>query len=66
VDKEQSGVATREYYLTQDIGWLHQKEEWAGLKSIGCVRRTLKQFNRVFCESSAGALAGGKQTALAS
>ena len=42
VDKEQSGVATREYYLTQDIGWLSQKKEWAGLKSIGCVIRTLK------------------------
>jgi predicted transposase YbfD/YdcC len=45
VDKEQRGVATREYYPTQDIGWLYQKDEWAGLKSIGCVRRTLKQFN---------------------
>jgi predicted transposase YbfD/YdcC len=45
VDKEQSGVATREYYLTQDIGWLNQKDEWAGLKSIGCVKRRLEKFN---------------------
>jgi predicted transposase YbfD/YdcC len=44
-DKEQSGVATREHCLTQDIGWLFQKDEWAGLKSIGCVRRTLEKFN---------------------
>ncbi|MDR2028063.1 MAG: hypothetical protein LBP93_00850, partial [Treponema sp.] len=45
VDKEQSGVATREYYLTQDIGWLYHQEEWAGLKSIGCVKRTMEKFN---------------------
>ena len=45
VDKEQSGVAIREYYLTQDIGWLSQKKEWAGLKSIGCVIRTLNKLN---------------------
>jgi predicted transposase YbfD/YdcC len=45
IDKEQSGVATREYWLTQDISWLAQRKEWAGLKSIGCVRRTLKKLN---------------------
>jgi predicted transposase YbfD/YdcC len=46
VDKEQSGVAVREYYLTQDIGWLFQKGERAGLKSIGYVRRTVEKLNR--------------------
>jgi predicted transposase YbfD/YdcC len=45
VDKEQSGVARREYYLTQDISWLNSGKEWAGLKSIGCVRRTVEQLN---------------------
>jgi predicted transposase YbfD/YdcC len=45
VDKEQSGAAVREYYLTQDIGRLFQKGEWAGLKSVGCVRRSLEKFN---------------------
>jgi predicted transposase YbfD/YdcC len=41
VDKEQSGIATREYYLTDDIWWLEPRKQWAGLKAIGYVRRTL-------------------------
>jgi predicted transposase YbfD/YdcC len=45
VDKEQSGVATREYYLTQDILWFQDRKEWAGLKSFGCVKRTLVKSN---------------------
>ena len=45
VDKEQSGVATREYYLTKDISWYYGKDEWAGLASFGCVRRTLVKLN---------------------
>jgi predicted transposase YbfD/YdcC len=45
IDKEQSGVAIREYYLTDDISWLSGRKEWAGLKSIGCVRRTLEKLN---------------------
>jgi len=45
VDKEQSGVAVREYFLTQDILWIDYRKEWAGLKSIGCARRTLKKFS---------------------
>ncbi|GHV32075.1 hypothetical protein AGMMS4952_21830 [Spirochaetia bacterium] len=40
VEKEQSGVAIREYYLSQDISWFQDRKEWAGLKSFGCVRRT--------------------------
>ncbi|GHT89447.1 hypothetical protein FACS1894137_18710 [Spirochaetia bacterium] len=30
VEKEQSGVATREYYLTPDILWFQDRKEWAG------------------------------------
>jgi predicted transposase YbfD/YdcC len=41
VDKEQSAVAIREYYLTTDIEWLSQRNEWDGLAAIGCARRTL-------------------------
>jgi hypothetical protein len=61
VDKEQSGVGSGEYCLTQDIGGLVQKDEWAGLKSIGCVRRRLEQFNGETTVET-----GGKQTAPAS
>jgi predicted transposase YbfD/YdcC len=45
IDKEQSGVAKREYFPSDDIGWLSQGKEWAGLTSIGCVRRTLEKLN---------------------
>jgi predicted transposase YbfD/YdcC len=45
VDKEQSGVARREYFPSDDIGWLEQRKERAGLKSIGCVRRTPEKLN---------------------
>jgi predicted transposase YbfD/YdcC len=45
-EKEQSGIAAREYYLTEDIKWLAGRKAWAGLKAIGCVRRTLEKFSK--------------------
>ena len=51
IEKEQSGVVTREYYLTQDINWLSSKKDWVGLKSIGFVRKTTKKLNgETLCE----------------
>ena len=43
VEKEHSAVVTREYYLTTDIEWLYNKEEWAGLKAIGLEHKTIKK-----------------------
>jgi predicted transposase YbfD/YdcC len=42
-DKEQSGIARREYYLSDEIWWIHmeRRTQWAGLKRIGCAKRTL-------------------------
>ena len=34
VEKARGGVEKREYWQTEDIAWLGQKKEWAGLKSI--------------------------------
>jgi predicted transposase YbfD/YdcC len=45
VDKKQSGVAVREYYLSDAIQWLWQRKEWAGLAAIGCARRTLNKLS---------------------
>jgi predicted transposase YbfD/YdcC len=45
VDKEQSGVASRAYYLTGDINGLNQRKVGAGFKSIGCVRRSVEKLN---------------------
>ena len=44
-EKEHSAIVTREYYLTGDIGWLYDKEKWAGLKAIGKAVKTIKSNN---------------------
>jgi predicted transposase YbfD/YdcC len=45
VNKEQSAVAIREYYLTTDIKWMSQRKEWEGFTAIGCARRTLNKMS---------------------
>ncbi len=41
VEKARGGVEKREYWHTEDIGWLPQKKDWAGLKSIAMTRNTI-------------------------
>ena len=41
VDKARSAVEVREYWQTQDTGWLGQRKEWAGLSSIVMTRNTI-------------------------
>ena len=41
-EKARGQIETREYYQTSDIRWLHQKEKWQGLKSIGMVKTHCK------------------------
>jgi predicted transposase YbfD/YdcC len=36
-EKGHGRIESRAYYLTTDIGWLEQKDEWAALKAIGAV-----------------------------
>ncbi|MCL1941622.1 MAG: ISAs1 family transposase [Synergistaceae bacterium] len=38
VEKARGGVEKREYWQTEDIGWLAQKKDWAGLKTIAMTR----------------------------
>lgn len=42
VEKAHGQMEKREYYQTADIGWLYQKEEWKGIKSIGMEEKTIK------------------------
>ena len=35
IEKAHSQLEIREYYQTKEIGWLSQKKDWKGLKSIG-------------------------------
>jgi predicted transposase YbfD/YdcC len=41
LEKARGGVEKREYWQTDDISWLVQKKEWAGLKSIAMTRNTI-------------------------
>ncbi len=42
IEKAHGQVEKREYYQTEDIGWLPQKKEWKGLKSIGMEEKTIR------------------------
>jgi len=41
VEKARSGIETREYWQTDDIGWLPQRTKWRGLKTIGMTKNTI-------------------------
>jgi len=40
-EKARSGIEKREYWQTDDISWLPQRKNWAGLKSIAMTRNTI-------------------------
>lgn len=56
-EKAHSQIELREYYQTEDIGWLRQKKDWKGIKSIGMVHKTIEkngiitQENRYYISS---------------
>jgi predicted transposase YbfD/YdcC len=41
MERARGGVEKREYWQTDDILWLPQKDKWAGLKSIGMTKNTV-------------------------
>lgn len=38
-EKSHNQIERREYYFTNDINWINNKEKWNGLKSIGCAKK---------------------------
>ena len=40
-EKARSSIERREYWQTDDIGWLSQKGDWLGLKTISMTRNTI-------------------------
>jgi predicted transposase YbfD/YdcC len=40
-EKARGGIEKREYWQTEDIEWMAQKNDWAGLKSIAMTRNTI-------------------------
>lgn len=43
VEKARGQIEIREYYQTEDVGWLSQKKSWKGLKSIGMEEKTIRK-----------------------
>jgi predicted transposase YbfD/YdcC len=41
LEKAHGSIEKREYWQTDDIGWLTQLKEWAGLKTIAMTRNTI-------------------------
>lgn len=41
VEKARNGIEKREYWQTEDIGWMSQMKDWSGLKSIAMTRNTI-------------------------
>lgn len=42
-EKEHGGLAIREYYITEEVGWYSEKKKWEKLKSLGMVKKTMKK-----------------------
>jgi predicted transposase YbfD/YdcC len=41
VEKARGGIEKREYWQSDDIGWLSQRKEWTALQSIAMTRNTI-------------------------
>ena len=50
-ERARGGIEKREYWQTEDIDWLSQKKEWAGLRSIAVTRNTIIKDNRETMET---------------
>ena len=59
LDKGHGRIEKREYQLLTELSCLEQKDEWMGLKGLGCVKSTVKEkdetreFTRYFINSLA-------------
>lgn len=45
IEKSHNQLEKREYYQTDKIKWLTKKEKWKNIKTIGCVKKTIKKQN---------------------
>jgi len=50
-EKARGGLEVREYWQTDDIQWLTQKKQWAGLSSIAMTRRTVTKNGAMTAET---------------
>ncbi|MDR0304091.1 MAG: ISAs1 family transposase [Chitinispirillales bacterium] len=50
-EKARGGIERREYWQTDDVSWLAQRDEWEGLKSIGMTRNTTTKNGKTTVET---------------
>ena len=50
-EKARNGIEKREYWQTGNIGWLSQKKDWVGLKSIAMTRNTITKDSKTTIET---------------
>lgn len=43
VEAEHGGIAVREYYITEDVGWYSERAKWKKLRSFGAVYKRLEK-----------------------
>ena len=41
IEKARNGIEKREYWQTDNISWLPQKDKWTGLKTVGMTKNTI-------------------------
>ena len=51
IQKARGGIEKREYWQTDDIAWLEQKNDWAGLKSIAMTKNTITKNGETATET---------------
>lgn len=42
-EKSHSSIITYEYFQTNDVNWYFDRDKWAGLKTIGLVKKTIEK-----------------------
>jgi predicted transposase YbfD/YdcC len=50
IEKARGGIEMREYWQTEDISWLAQKKDWAGLTSIAMTKNTITRKDKTTTE----------------
>ena len=51
VEKARGGIEKREYWHTDNVSWLTQEKDWAGLKSIAMTRNTIIKNGKTTVEN---------------
>ena len=51
MEKSHGQIEVREYYQTEQIEWMQEKERWKSLKTIGCIVKTIQRKEETVTET---------------